>query len=53
MVNNDKGILLINKDAQFTQKELQAFAHHELGIHMLTTINAKKHPLKVLSIGPK
>lgn len=51
MVNNEKALLLINKEALFTQKELHAFAYHELGIHMLTTINAKKHPLKVFSLG--
>jgi len=51
MVNNEKALLLINKEAHFTQKELHAFAYHELGIHMLTTINAKKHPLKVFSLG--
>ncbi|MCW8832992.1 MAG: flavohemoglobin expression-modulating QEGLA motif protein [Colwellia sp.] len=51
MVNNEKALLLINKEALFTQKELHAYAYHELGIHMLTTINAKKHPLKVFSLG--
>jgi uncharacterized protein (TIGR02421 family) len=51
MVNNEKALLLINRNAIFTEKELHAFAYHELGIHMLTTINAKKHPLKVFSIG--
>ncbi|MDP2561388.1 flavohemoglobin expression-modulating QEGLA motif protein [Psychrobium sp. 1_MG-2023] len=51
MVNNEKALLLINKEAEFTEKELHAFAYHELGIHMLTTINAKKHPLKVFSLG--
>lgn len=51
MVNNEKALLLINKEAKFTEKELHAFAYHELGIHMLTTINAKKHPLKVFSLG--
>lgn len=51
MVNNEKALLLINKEAIFTQKELHAFAYHELGIHMLTTINAKKHQLKVFSLG--
>ncbi|MGB0938608.1 MAG: flavohemoglobin expression-modulating QEGLA motif protein [Colwellia sp.] len=51
MVNNEKALLLINKEVSFTQTELHAFAHHELGIHMLTTINAKKHPLKVFSLG--
>ncbi|WP_371377654.1 flavohemoglobin expression-modulating QEGLA motif protein [Thalassotalea aquiviva] len=51
MVNNEKALLLINKDAKFTAKEVHAFAYHELGIHMLTTINAKQHPLKVFSLG--
>ena len=51
MVNNEKALLLINKNAVFNEKELHAFAYHELGIHMLTTINAKKHPLKVFSLG--
>jgi uncharacterized protein (TIGR02421 family) len=51
MVNNEKALLLINKEAVFTKKELHAFAYHELGVHMLTTINAKKHPLKVFSLG--
>lgn len=51
MVNNEKALLLINKDAVFNQKELHAYAYHELGIHMLTTINAKKHPLTIFSLG--
>jgi uncharacterized protein (TIGR02421 family) len=51
MVNNEKALLLINKDAVFNHKELRAYAYHELGIHMLTTINAKQHPLKVFSLG--
>jgi uncharacterized protein (TIGR02421 family) len=51
MVNNKKALLLINKEASFTQKELHAYAYHELGIHMLTTINSKQHPLKVFSLG--
>ena len=51
MVNNEKALLLINKEASFSRKEIHAFAYHELGIHMLTTINAKQHPLKVFSLG--
>ena len=51
MVNNEKALLLINKDALFDKKEIHAYAYHELGIHMLTTINAKKHPLKVFGLG--
>jgi uncharacterized protein (TIGR02421 family) len=51
MVNNEKALLLINKDAVFSKKELHAYAYHELGVHMLTTINVKKHRLKVFSLG--
>ncbi|ATC96688.1 hypothetical protein PTUN_b0272 [Pseudoalteromonas tunicata] len=51
MVNNEKHILYINKDTLFSDQELNAFAHHELGIHMVTTLNAKKQPLKVMSLG--
>ncbi len=51
MVNNEKAQLLINKNAEFTEKELHAFAYHELGIHMLTTLYAKRQPLKVFSLG--
>ncbi|GLX78243.1 N-formylglutamate amidohydrolase [Thalassotalea insulae] len=51
MVNNEKAQLLINKNAEFSEKELHAFAYHELGIHMLTTLYAKQQPLKVFSLG--
>ena len=51
MVNSAKKQLLINKDATFTEPELDAFAHHELGVHMLTTILAKQQPLKVFALG--
>jgi uncharacterized protein (TIGR02421 family) len=51
MVNNEKALLLVNKDAVFNQKELHAYAYHELGIHMLTTMNAKKNPLTVFRLG--
>lgn len=51
MVNSAKKLLLINKDARFNKSELEAFAYHELGIHMLTTINSKQQPLKVFSLG--
>lgn len=43
--------LMINKDASFSQVELDAFVYHELGVHMLTSINAKQQPLKVFTLG--
>ena len=51
MVNSARGSLMINKDAMFTSKELVAFAYHELGVHMLTTVNARRQQLRVMSLG--
>jgi len=51
MVNNEKRTLLIRRDARVSRTELQALAHHELGVHMVTTLNALKQPLKVFSLG--
>lgn len=51
MVNSAKKQLLINKSATFSEVELRAFAHHELGIHMFTTLCARAQPLKVFSLG--
>ncbi|CAM4132544.1 flavohemoglobin expression-modulating QEGLA motif protein [Pseudoalteromonas byunsanensis] len=51
MVNSEKSLLMVNKDAKFTAPELHAYAYHELGIHMLTTLIAKKLPLKIFALG--
>ncbi|MBE3651536.1 hypothetical protein BOO92_15135 [Vibrio navarrensis] len=41
----------INASANITTKELHALAHHELGVHLLTTLNGRAQPLKLLSLG--
>ncbi|WIO73852.1 flavohemoglobin expression-modulating QEGLA motif protein [Porticoccaceae bacterium LTM1] len=41
----------INTAAQVTETEMRALAHHELGVHLVTTLNARNQPLKVLSLG--
>lgn len=51
MVNSERNCLMINQETLFSNAELQAYAYHELGIHMLTTINAKKGSLKVFALG--
>ncbi|SDJ64731.1 conserved hypothetical protein [Ferrimonas sediminum] len=51
MVMSEKASLMINRHAQFTEREAQALAHHELGVHMTTTINGRAQPLKLLSLG--
>lgn len=41
----------INNAAQVAETEVNALAHHELGVHLLTTLNARNQPLKILSLG--
>ncbi len=51
LVNHGNNALMVNQHSQFTQSELRALAHHELGVHMVTTLNAKRQPLKLFELG--
>ena len=51
MVDNDKKIILINKSMKMNQTEINALIHHELGVHMVTTVNADLQPLKIFKLG--
>lgn len=51
MVNNLRQTILINRLAQFNEITLNALIHHELGVHMVTTINASRQPLKLPRLG--
>ncbi|MBN1599297.1 MAG: flavohemoglobin expression-modulating QEGLA motif protein [Bacteroidales bacterium] len=51
MVLNSRKLIRIRRDARFTEKGLYALAEHEIGVHMLTTINARLQPLKFLWLG--
>lgn len=41
----------INANAKVSKVELNALAHHELGVHLVTTLNAQAQPLKILALG--
>jgi uncharacterized protein (TIGR02421 family) len=41
----------INSAAQIPEREVQALAHHEIGVHLVTTLNAREQDLKILSLG--
>lgn len=41
----------INRRAQVSTTEAHALAHHELGVHLVTTLNGQNQPLKILSMG--
>lgn len=51
LVSGGKRTLYVNKDARFTETEINALAHHELGVHMATSLNAALQPLKVFTLG--
>ncbi|MDO3384793.1 flavohemoglobin expression-modulating QEGLA motif protein [Gilvimarinus sp. SDUM040013] len=41
----------INASVRVTQTEISALAHHELGVHLVTTLNARDQRLRVLQLG--
>lgn len=51
MVLNQKKKVVLKHDAQYRSKELNFLAHHEIGVHMVTTMNSNLQPLKVFNIG--
>ncbi|WP_083917353.1 flavohemoglobin expression-modulating QEGLA motif protein [Thiomicrorhabdus arctica] len=51
MVDNAKKTILINKSMKMNQMEINALIHHELGVHMVTTVNADLQPLKIFKLG--
>lgn len=51
MVLNSTKTVLLNPGAKFTQKELNYLAEHEIGVHMVTTMNASAQQLQVFNLG--
>ncbi|GAA0687059.1 flavohemoglobin expression-modulating QEGLA motif protein [Marinobacterium maritimum] len=51
MVNNGRKALMVRRSATASESELHALAHHELGVHMVTSLNAAAQPLKVFTLG--
>ena len=51
MVLNNIQTLVINENHIFSKNELEVLANHEIGVHMVTTMNGLLHPLKIFSHG--
>ena len=51
MVLNSTKTIVLKDGATFTQNELQYLAEHEIGVHMVTTMNAANNKLKVFGVG--
>lgn len=51
MVLNNIQALVINKNHTFTENQMGILTNHEIGVHMVTTMNGLLHPLKIFSHG--
>ncbi|WP_087016418.1 flavohemoglobin expression-modulating QEGLA motif protein [Thaumasiovibrio subtropicus] len=43
--------LKVNRRQQFSALDIRSLQAHELGVHMLTTLNAKQQPLRIFQLG--
>jgi len=51
MVLNNIKTLVLNDHHKFSTHELNVLNNHEIGVHMVTTMNGLLHPLKIFSHG--
>ncbi len=51
MVLNNLQALVINSNHTFSDNEMAILTNHEIGVHMVTTMNGLLHPLKIFSHG--
>ena len=51
MVLNNIQTLVLNENHRFSEHELNVLNNHEIGVHMVTTMNGLLHPLKIFSHG--
>jgi uncharacterized protein (TIGR02421 family) len=51
MVSNSRKAVLLAKGISLPEKEAEALIHHELGVHMATSLNAASQRLKVFTLG--
>lgn len=51
MVFNNTQTLVLNQHHTFSDNEIAVLTNHEIGVHMVTTMNGLLHPLKIFSHG--
>ena len=51
MVSNSIKALVLNENHIFSDNEIHVLTNHEIGVHMVTTMNGLLHPLKIFSHG--
>jgi len=51
MVLNSVKTLVLNSHHTYSENEMAVLTNHEIGVHMVTTMNALEHPIKIFSHG--
>ncbi|AUP81406.1 flavohemoglobin expression-modulating QEGLA motif protein [Flavivirga eckloniae] len=51
MVLNNIKTLVLNSNHTYSDNEIAVLTNHEIGVHMVTTMNGLMHPLKIFSHG--
>jgi len=51
MVLNNIQTLVLNSEHTYSDSEIAILTNHEIGVHMVTTMNGLLHPLKIFSHG--
>ena len=51
MVRNRSKVLMLKKNSKFSSNQLKILAHHEIGVHLVTSYNAEAQPLHIFSNG--
>lgn len=51
MVLNNIKTLVLNTNHNYSDNEIAVLTNHEIGVHMVTTMNGLLHPLKIFSHG--
>ena len=51
MVLNSKKLIQFRPDAKFTRTQINALIAHEIGVHIVTTMNSDASSLKIFSMG--
>jgi uncharacterized protein (TIGR02421 family) len=51
MVSNKDRSLILKKNHTYSEHQLNVLAHHEIGVHLVTTFNAQEQPLNIFSNG--
>lgn len=51
MVLNNIKTLVINSNHTFSENQMKVLTSHEIGVHMVTTMNGLLHPLKIFAHG--